>query len=124
MKKTKIIYLLAIWLSLVLPAFSEDNPFLDRDTELVYEDKDRRIITYMSLTAVFYSGDTSRAVIDGQIVKKGDIINNLEVTEIKSEKVYFKDYLGEEYTLEMSNILSAIEEEQQQKKSALAGPTR
>src|SRR3989338_3240502 len=134
MKKTKAIYSYLIGLSLVLPFFcasaapectetkieKEDNPFLDRDTELRYEDKDLRVIADMTLTAVFFSGDTSRAIIDGRIIKLGDIINNLEVTEIKSEKVYFKDYLGKEYTLEMLSILSAVKEKRQEE----PGPTR
>ena len=126
MPKKKIVYLfllaISIWLSRPWVVFSaaiteepelrlekEDNPFFDYKTEQHYKDKDRRAIKDMTVTAVFYSGENSRAIIDGKIVKKGDIINNLEITEIKSEKVYFVDYLGKECTLEMQNILSAVD---------------
>ncbi|MBU1112888.1 MAG: hypothetical protein KKH93_03295 [Candidatus Omnitrophica bacterium] len=126
MAKKRVIYLFLLAILIWLSRFSvvsgatvqeepglnpekEDNPFLDYKTEQRYEDKDRRMVKDMTLTAVFYSGETSRAIIDGRIVKKGDIVNNLEITEIKSEKVYFVDYSGKECTLEMQDILSAID---------------
>jgi len=87
----------------------EDNPFLDRREELRYEDEEDRVLRTMNLSGVFYSGKSSRAIIDGQIVEIGDVINNLEIVEIKSEKVVLEDYLGKQYTVEMDNILSAAD---------------
>lgn len=85
----------------------EDNPFLNRSQELRYEDEPERMLGGMDLTAILYSGESSRAIIDGQIVEIGDAINNLEIVEIKSEKVVFEDYLGKEYVLKMKNVLTA-----------------
>ena len=69
-----------------------DNPFLDKKQELQYEDEDERTIDNMSLTAILYSGKDSRAMVDGRIVKIGDVIDNKEVMEITSEKIIFKDF--------------------------------
>lgn len=87
----------------------EDNPFLDRREEKKYEDEAERVLEGVKLTAVLYSPKGSKAMIDGRIMKVGDVIDNKEIIKIKSEKVILKDYLGQEFLLEMDNILSTNE---------------
>ena len=63
----------------------------------------------MNLSAILYSGESSRAIVNGYIVEIGDFLDNMEVVGIKSEKVVFKDYLGKEYVLKMGSVLTAID---------------
>ncbi|MCF7907590.1 MAG: hypothetical protein K9L86_01775 [Candidatus Omnitrophica bacterium] len=99
----------------------EDNPFLNRKQELRYEDEPERTLGGMNLSAILYSGESSRAIVNGYIVEIGDFLDNMEVVGIKSEKVVFKDYLGKEYVLKMGSVLTAIDNDSSDSNSSGSG---
>lgn len=72
------------------------NPFLTQEEEGVTKETGSFIpINYLSLSAVIYSPRESRAIINGQILKVGDNIDNKQVVKIEPEAVILKDAQGE-----------------------------
>ncbi|MFH0790320.1 MAG: hypothetical protein V2A64_01665 [Candidatus Omnitrophota bacterium] len=82
------------------------NPFLTREEEAFLKDTGKRIpIENIMLSAVLYSQvEKSKAVINGRILKVGDLIENKQVIEIQPEAVVLKDTQGE-YIVNLKNIL-------------------
>lgn len=83
----------------------ERNIFLSEYEEEYYAGEYREEVTYLNLSAVFYSNDVSYAVINGRVVKKSDILDNKEVVDIAGEKVTLKDSQGKEYIVKMGEFV-------------------
>ncbi len=72
------------------------NPFLTQEEEDALKQTGSTIpINYLVLSAVLYSPNASRAIINSQIVAVGDSIDNKKVTRIEPEAVILKDAQGE-----------------------------
>ena len=84
---------------------SSDNPFLIWEEEKYYEEDTRIPIRYLDISSILYSKDGSYAVINGRILREGDVINNKEITKIKAEEITLKDFLGKEYVAKMGKIV-------------------
>jgi len=90
-----------------------ENPFLkleERESDRLKNQ--RKTIDYLNLTAIFHSPPTSRAIVEGKIVKEGDIIDNKRVIEIQPEAIVLKDFEGE-YILELRDVISPKKSETQ-----------
>jgi hypothetical protein len=86
-------------------AVSQKNPFLTSEEEVFFKDKDNRVvINYLDLSAIFYSPPKSYAIINGQIFKEGDIVDNKRIEKIEPERVVLKAATGE-YLLNLKEIL-------------------
>lgn len=74
----------------------KSNPFLTEEEERTFADFGNRIpIDYLTISAILYSPSASRAIINGQILKKDDTIDNKEIIEIQPEAVILKDSQSE-----------------------------
>lgn len=81
------------------------NPFLTEEEEKAFADLDNRVpIDYLSLSAILYSAQESRAIINGRIVREGDIIDNKEIIKINPENIILKD-ADNEYTIRLKEVL-------------------
>lgn len=82
------------------------NPFLTREEEESFKDTGKRIpLGSMMLSAVVYSQvEKSKAIINGRILREGDLIENKQVIEIQPEAVVLKDIQGE-YIVTLKNVL-------------------
>ncbi|MBU4305086.1 MAG: general secretion pathway protein GspB [Candidatus Omnitrophica bacterium] len=67
------------------------NPFLSLAETVRFLQGDEETWEGVSLSAVFYSGDNSYAVINGRIVKINDVIDGKKVVEIRPDAVVLKD---------------------------------
>jgi hypothetical protein len=56
------------------------------------------------LSAIFYSPPESYAIINGQIFKEGEIVDNKRIEKIEPERVVLKAATGE-YLLNLKEIL-------------------
>ena len=79
------------------------NPFLTLDEEKEFSGG-RKIINYLTLSAVFYAPGHSYAIIDGHIVKEKDTIDNKEIIRINPESVILRDALGAEYIVRAKRL--------------------
>lgn len=81
------------------------NPFLTREEEASLKDTGKRVpIENLMLSAVIYSQlEKSKAVINGQILRVGDLMENKEVIEIQPEAVILKDTQSE-YVVRLKTI--------------------
>ena len=74
----------------------KSNPFLTEEEERTFADLGNRIpIDYLTISAILYSPSASRTIINGQILKKDDTIDNKEIIEIQPEAVILKDSQSE-----------------------------
>ncbi|RKY38390.1 MAG: hypothetical protein DRP72_01875 [Candidatus Omnitrophota bacterium] len=81
------------------------NPFLTKEEEQLFGKKKREVIENLNLSAIFYSPrKESYAIIDGQVVKKDDIIDGKEVIGITPEEVILKDSQGREFSLKLNRL--------------------
>jgi hypothetical protein len=90
------------------PSLSEErsNPFLTLEEETALKSRPDAIpINYLMLTAIFYSPSNSRAIVDGEILKKGDFIDNKEIINISPEEIILKDN-NSRYVLKMRNVFN------------------
>jgi hypothetical protein len=71
------------------------NPFLTQEEEQEKElvgSGNRISLDYLILSAILYSSfHTSKAIIDGEILRIGDYVDNKEIVEIQPEAVILKD---------------------------------
>ncbi len=73
-----------------------ENPFLTWEEEKeLSKTKKRKILDYLTLSAIFYSSKNSFVVIEGHILKEGDMIDEKKIVKIEPEKVILKDEEGE-----------------------------
>jgi len=75
---------------------TRSNPFLTAEEEQYF--KDERLGTsldYLLLSAIFYFPGQSKAIINGQILKVSDFIDNKEIVEILPNAVILQDNKGE-----------------------------
>lgn len=80
------------------------NPFLTEEEENAQKQTGTTIpIAYLTLSAVLYSPNASRAIVNGQILTVGDSIDNKEVVRIDPESVILKDAQGQ-YILRLKNV--------------------
>jgi len=80
------------------------NPFLSlEEKEAMKSGGLQKGIDYLNITAIFYSPGSRMAVVDGKVVKEGDIIDNKKITAIQSEAIVLKDFEGE-YILQLKDI--------------------
>ena len=84
----------------------QENPFLSWEEEEHYKKEKRIPVYHLHLSAVLGSKGTSYAVINGRILKEGDIIGNLRIIKINTEDVTLKDFLDKEYVLKLEKIIS------------------
>lgn len=86
------------------------NPFLTQEEEKIYQQARGKIIikSGLELAAVFFSPPNSQAIINGQILKVGDIIEGKKIIKINKESVILKDIEGE-YILELGSVLKKSE---------------
>lgn len=89
----------------VASAGARNNPFLEKEEEASWDLEDKSIAENLNLTAIFYYPPNSKAIIDGRIVKEGDIIDNKEIIKINSQEVVLRD-IHNEYILKLKEILS------------------
>lgn len=81
------------------------NPFLTQEEETALKETGAAIpISYLNLSAVLYSPQSSRAIINGQILGLGDSIDNKKVIRIEPEAVVLKDAQGE-YIVRLKRIV-------------------
>jgi hypothetical protein len=81
------------------------NPFLRESEESVFDSaKDRLPVTYLNLSAIFYSPGASAAIIDGRFFKEGDTVDNKKIVTISAEEVILKDAQSV-YVLKLKGIL-------------------
>lgn len=94
------------------PDLLRQNPFLTLKEEESFRGKDFQgvIIDYLNLSAVFYAPYNSKAIIEGRIFKKGDILDNKEIIEIGPEEVILKDSQTS-YILKMRQVLGAKQDD-------------
>lgn len=73
------------------------NPFLTQEEEeRAFAEKGKRIpIDYFVLSAILYSSSASKAIINGQILEKGNTIDNKEIIDILPDAVILKDSQSE-----------------------------
>jgi hypothetical protein len=82
------------------------NPFLTLEEEMAIRSQPDAIpINYLILTAIFYSPANSRAIVDGEILKKGDFIDNKEIINISPEEIILKDN-NSRYVLKMRGVFN------------------
>lgn len=81
------------------------NPFLTEEEESKLIDTGNLIpADYLTLSAVIYSTlNKSKAIVNGQILKMGDYIDNKEIVEIQPEAVILKDAQAQ-YIIRLKNI--------------------
>ncbi|OQX80200.1 MAG: hypothetical protein B6D56_05605 [Candidatus Omnitrophica bacterium 4484_70.1] len=73
-----------------------ENPFLTWEEEIdLSKTKRRKVLDYLTLSAIFYSSKNSFAVIDGHILKEGDMIDDKKIVRIEPKKVVLKNEEGE-----------------------------
>ncbi len=77
------------------------NPFLTPKEEVLF--KEGKEISYLNLSAIFYSPSNKYAVIDGRIVKEKDTIDGKKVIKITPEQVYLEDCEGK-YVVKLKSI--------------------
>lgn len=73
------------------------NPFLTEEEEREFADAGKAIpIEHLRASAIIYtSSRKSKAIINGQVFKIGDYVDNKEIVEIQSEAVILKDAAAE-----------------------------
>jgi hypothetical protein len=87
---------------------SSDSPFLDWREEQGYKkEKARGKIDYLRVTAILHSQGQAAVVINGKVVRKGDVIDNKEVISIDKEEVILQDTLGNEYAISLDEITAS-----------------
>ena len=64
----------------------KDNPFIQRSEELTLDD--------LTLFAIVYNKNKAAALINNQIVKKGDKIGSFEVLSIEKQEVVLRNENG------------------------------
>ncbi|MEK7578605.1 MAG: hypothetical protein AAB456_02710 [Patescibacteria group bacterium] len=81
------------------------NPFLTEEEENELIDTGNLIpADYLILSAVIYSSlNKSKAIVNGQILKMGDYVDNKEIIEIQPEAVILKDARAQ-YIIRLKNI--------------------
>lgn len=81
------------------------NPFLTEEEENELVDTGNLIpADYLILSAVIYSSlNKSKAIVNGQILKMGDYIDDKEIVEIQPEAVILKDARAQ-YIIRLKNI--------------------
>jgi hypothetical protein len=80
------------------------NPFLSSEENAAKKtNKPQEAIDYLNLTTIFFSPPSSRATIEGKIVKEGDMIDNKKIVEIQREAIILQS-LGNEYILRLKDI--------------------
>lgn len=83
------------------------NPFLNfEENGAKKTNNPQEVIDYLDLTAIFFSPPSSRATIEGKIVKEGDLIDNKTIVEIQRETIRLQS-LGNEYILRLKGITEA-----------------
>lgn len=80
------------------------NPFLTEEEVERFSDPDYREPVQMNVSAVFYTPPESKIIVDGRVLKEGDIINNKRIIKIKPEEAILKDIRGE-YSLKLKGVL-------------------
>jgi len=75
------------------------NPFLTKEEEARINDSYERPLG-LNLSAIFYSSSNSKVIIDGCILKEGDMIDNKVIKEIRPQEAILKDSKSE-YILKM-----------------------
>ena len=80
------------------------NPFLSEEEEKTFGKS--ILIDYLLLSAILYSSfsSNSRAIINGQILKIGNYIDNKEVVKIEPEEVILKDDQNE-YCVRLKKVV-------------------
>ncbi|MDD3296542.1 MAG: hypothetical protein PHU64_04185 [Candidatus Omnitrophica bacterium] len=87
-----------------------DSPFLSWGEEQGFKkEKARGKIDYLKVTAILHSQGQAAVVINGKVVRKGDVIDNKEVIQIDTEEVILQDTLGNEYVVSLDKIASSRE---------------
>ena len=82
------------------------NPFLTMEEEEPFRHKRGEVVSYLNLSAIFYSPPYSYAIVNGRIVKKGDLIDGKEVTEINPEEIVLNDSGGRCYVAKVRRIVN------------------
>lgn len=83
------------------------NPFLSEDSEnkeilFTNSRENTTLIHSLNLSAVFYSPEhTNRAIINGEILKKGDSLGNKKIVDIQPEAVILEDGVSQ-YTVKLN----------------------
>lgn len=116
MKRTAVFVIAVILSAFLLPVgiLADENnnhtgsrrsPFLTfEENQKVSEFGNASDIDYLALSAIFYSRTGSVAIIDGKVLREGDIVDNKEIVEIMPEAVILKDAQNE-YIIKIKGIL-------------------
>ena len=71
-----------------------NQDLLPKKTSVIVRKKD------VSLNGIFYTKDNPLAVVDGEMVREGDVINGVKVIRIHQSKVEF-EFSGHKWTQEI-----------------------
>ena len=81
------------------------NPFLTEEEEKEFTDLGKAVtIDYLIPSAILYSSaNKNKVIINGQILKIGNTIDNKEIIKIEAEEVILKDSLNE-YSIKLREV--------------------
>lgn len=121
MKPSSFFFLLVFLFFFCLEATAENkgsglNPFLTEEEREIFKDEgDYTTFAGLKLSAIFYQLGDSKAIIDGRVVKKGDIIAGKKVFEIMPEAVILDDSYHK-FILRLNKIIPSIDLETEKQK--------
>jgi hypothetical protein len=78
------------------------NPFLTLEEEKSFAFSGREVLSDIKLSAIFYSDKDSYAIMDGFIVREGDMFGAKSVVKIEKNAVILKDAVSE-YVVPVEN---------------------
>jgi len=88
------------------------NPFLTKEEEEIFQySKARTPIDYLNLSAIFYSAESNKsmAIIDGEILREGQTIDNKRIVKIQPKAVILEDeqsaYLQKQYIINLKEAV-------------------
>ena len=67
------------------------NPFLTAEERKRFKVTSFRDLLPLQLTAIFYSKENSKAIIDGQVLTEGDVFDNKTIIKIAPKEVIMRD---------------------------------
>ncbi|HRZ14945.1 MAG TPA: hypothetical protein P5110_05470 [Candidatus Omnitrophota bacterium] len=86
------------------------NPFLTKEErEIIKKRGILPVLDYLTVNAIIVSPSGSQAVIDGRILREGDIIDGKQIVRIEPEQVICKDSFRE-YMIRIGNVVKEPEE--------------
>jgi len=120
MKLSSFFFLLVFLFFFCLEATAQNkgsglNPFLTQKEREIFKDEgDYTELVGLELTAIFYYPGNSKAIIEGRVVKEGEIIAGKKVFKIMPEAVILDDSYHK-FILRLSKIIPLKKETKSKK---------